>query len=218
MKCSYCNKELDKDNICNNLFCPNYKRKVYENTSFYKNNDTENESTESINDNSNAKINIDYLNSDINDEEFTSFVGKRKSSYYIEYFNRYKINNKFISWNWAAFFFGSYWLLYRKLFLIFFLFILITTSLVSLLGPLAGFTGVIISLVLGMFGNNIYIRFVEHKIFSLRDFSSNITKNISPNLTYNDYIKFLTSKGGTNSVLAFMIILFINFLMIALLY
>ncbi|WP_252237975.1 MULTISPECIES: DUF2628 domain-containing protein [unclassified Clostridium] len=216
MKCPYCNKELDEDNICNNLSCSNYKRKVYETTSFCKNNDSENKSTESINDNS--KINIDYLNDDISDEEFTSFVGKRKSSYYIEYFNRYKTNNKFISWNWAAFFFGAYWLLYRKLFLMFFLFILITTSIVSLLGPFAAFTGVIISLVLGVFGNNIYIRFVEHKIFSVKDFSSNIAKNISPSLTHNDYIKFLTSKGGTNSFLAFIIILFLNFLMIALLH
>ncbi|MBN1059872.1 DUF2628 domain-containing protein [Clostridium botulinum] len=216
MKCPYCTKELSKNNICNNLSCSNYQKKVHENISFCKNNNIENDSTESIDDN--EKFNIDYLNSDISDEEFKSFVGEKKSSYYIEYFNRYKINNRFISWNWASFFFGAYWLLYRKLFLIFFLFLLITTGTVSLLGPFSAFTGVIISLVLGMFGNNIYIRFVEHKIFSIRGFSKNISKNISPNLTHNDYIKLLTSKGGTNSALAFLIILLINFLTIALLY
>ena len=210
MKCPYCNSELDEDNICNNSSCSNYEKIPL--TSFCNDNHIDDDYTKSTDDN--TKINFYSLDNDISDEEFIAFVGEKKSSYYIDYFNRYKTNTNFISWNWSSFFFGAYWLLYRKLFLIFFLVILITVSSITLLGPFANLTTIILSLVFGMFGNNIYIRFVEHKILSLRNFSSNINKNISSSLTQSDYIKLLSVKGGTSSILAYGIIILINVLLI----
>ena len=39
-----------------------------------------------------------------------------KSEYYIPRFRRMARNGSSVSWNWAAFFFGPYWLLYRKMY------------------------------------------------------------------------------------------------------
>lgn len=47
--------------------------------------------------------------------DLSAFVGQ-KSSYYLPRFRRMSRNGKNLSWNWAAFFFGPLWLLYRKMY------------------------------------------------------------------------------------------------------
>lgn len=50
---------------------------------------------------------------DISAEDMVAFVGSN-SSYYLPRFSRMSRNGSFASWNWAAFLFTPYWLLYRK--------------------------------------------------------------------------------------------------------
>ncbi len=48
-------------------------------------------------------------------EDLAAFVGA-KSEYYLPRFRRIARNGSSASWNWAAFFFGPLWLLYRKMY------------------------------------------------------------------------------------------------------
>lgn len=48
---------------------------------------------------------------------YAAFVGMEKSHYYLRRFMRFETEGSMISWNWPAFFFTSWWLLYRKMWL-----------------------------------------------------------------------------------------------------
>ncbi len=52
---------------------------------------------------------------DIKAADLYAFVGQ-KAEYYLPRFRRMAKNGKHSSWNWAAFFFGPLWLLYRKMY------------------------------------------------------------------------------------------------------
>lgn len=51
----------------------------------------------------------------VSERDLTAFVG-HKSSYYLPRFRRMARSGKSLSWNWAAFIFGPLWLLYRKMY------------------------------------------------------------------------------------------------------
>lgn len=55
----------------------------------------------------------------INDEEFIAFIGKNADKYF-RIFRKFNIDGKDkfrITWNWSAFFFTWFWLIYRRIFL-----------------------------------------------------------------------------------------------------
>lgn len=52
---------------------------------------------------------------DVKAEDLSAVVGT-KADYYLPRFRRMARNNSSASWNWAAFFFGPLWLLYRKMY------------------------------------------------------------------------------------------------------
>lgn len=97
------------------------------------------------------------------DPDFLIYVGQNHD-YYLRKFLELKNHNKKISWNWCAFFVTPYWLMYRKMYsyaigvlgVLFFL-ALIGNTLTSLIS-LAGY------ILFGMFGNYIYMQYVEKKI------------------------------------------------------
>ncbi len=51
----------------------------------------------------------------VSSQDVSAFVGL-KATYYVPRFQRMARNNSSASWNWAAFIFGPFWLLYRKMY------------------------------------------------------------------------------------------------------
>jgi hypothetical protein len=80
---------------------------------------------------------------------------KSETKFYLDMFEAYEGKLRFASWNWPAFLFGGFWLLYRKMYLyvffdlIFFLFTF-SDSTHNLYYDITS------QLVLGIFGNSIY--------------------------------------------------------------
>lgn len=97
--------------------------------------------------------------------------------YYEQKYAKFKDKSIFISWNWAAFFFGTVWLWYRKMYAYFFasasflcvIELLIKYRLASEYSKLEGFVyrfaGFFIFniLIFGIFGNAMYFRFLRTK-------------------------------------------------------
>ncbi len=71
---------------------------------------------------------------------------------------------KFISWNWAAFFGGLPWLVYRRLYKI--ALSILGINLIMGLLPLAVafLTSIFIAIFLGAFGTTLYLQFIEKRI------------------------------------------------------
>ena len=55
-------------------------------------------------------------NLDIDKNDLVKFILKN-TDYYISKFEELKITGSKISWNWSAFFFTGYWMLYRKMYI-----------------------------------------------------------------------------------------------------
>ncbi|MGG7097152.1 DUF2628 domain-containing protein [Clostridium sardiniense] len=130
----------------------------------------------------------------ITDSDFIKFVGLKNTEHY---FNQWKNNenkNTFSSWNWASFFLGGYWLLYRKLYAWFVGVTIVDFIAVAILDNfsplLAGLIPLIIMILLGIFGNCIYIRHSKKKILSLKKFFDK----------YGDTDEALKANGGTTLV------------------
>lgn len=131
----------------------------------------------------------------VNDEkDFINFVGHSNTEYYFKKMRKQDGTKQFPSWNFAAFFVPGYWFLYRKLYKWFIGYSIVnviialiaefTNSNVTLIGNL------ILSILVGIFANSIYITHAKRKIKSLRSFFeqfSNVDEQIKAN-------------GGTNIV------------------
>lgn len=118
-------------------------------------------------------------------EQFYDFIKTNKekegtiskaTQHYLDYFDKYQSTGKKSSWNWAAFFFTFQWMLYRKMYLFSFSFlILFVISTLSLIYLLTSNTLWIISclfilasyLFFGFFGNYIYYIHLKKKIKKL---------------------------------------------------
>lgn len=66
-------------------------------------------------DNKSQTVDPNEVIDDIKAEDLAAFVGA-KAEYYLPRFRRMARNGSSASWNWAAFFFGPLWLLYRKMY------------------------------------------------------------------------------------------------------
>lgn len=138
----------------------------------------------------NESINNTNSTSDnISKEEFAAFISSHNTNYYLDYTDKIKTNNKFLSWNWACFFLGPYWLLYRKLYA-FAAILLVVNISSSLLIP--GAFSFIIRIVLSMFANAIYLN------HAIREIST--VKTIIGDSSTTQYINTLHKKGGVNLV------------------
>lgn len=145
----------------------------------------------------NCDNNIYKENESINtlsDNDIIKYIGYSNTEYYFKQFKNNKDKKNFASWNWASFFLGGYWLLYRKLYGSF-----IVVLIASLLGnaifdPISSTISIIFNLaimiLLGVFGNCIYINNGIKKMLSLKRFFSK-HGNVDHALEVN---------GGTNIV------------------
>lgn len=114
-------------------------------------------------------------NSDeITDSDFVTFVGQTNTEYYFNHWKNNSDKNTFSSWNWASFFLGGYWLLYRKLYAWFVGFTIVDFIGFTILDTFSPFISILFSLImmilLGIFGNCIYIRHSKKKILPLKKF------------------------------------------------
>ncbi|MCX7760140.1 MAG: DUF2628 domain-containing protein [Hydrogenothermaceae bacterium] len=97
------------------------------------------------------------------------FVGK-SSDYYIQKWEEIESGGNKISWNWSAFFFGLFWLGYRKMYphafglMIFSLILQYIQKIMNTDPVIVALTNLSISIVLGMFGNYLYYEYTKSKI------------------------------------------------------
>lgn len=134
----------------------------------------------------------------ITKEEIVAFIGRKSNSYYLDKWANLKLSNKYVSWNWWAFFLSSYWLLYRKMYL--WGFITIVINFVSIGGVVIGETIIpplVLSIILALFGNSIYYNHAKEKIYKVK----------KKNLSKENELKAIKKRGGIN--LAIPLIMFI---------
>ena len=148
------------------------------------------------NENINKTNNTSFNTSDnISKEEFAAFIGSNNTNYYLDYTDKMNKNTNFISWNWACFFLGTYWLLYRKLYAAAAIFFVVTIG-TSLLIP--GVSSLLLRILLAMFANAIYLNYSARTIKSV--------KTVIANLSATQYINRLHKKGGVNLAAPFILV------------
>ena len=222
MKCPHCQEELGINNICINPTCSYFGAEITDSEISNINNNatnttnknhnisnnklnTTNSSNNTYNQNNTTikKSNIGPNINDISNEEFLAFFGDKNSEFYLRQVNTYRLNTKFTNWNWSSFFLTFYWLLYRKLYGIAFGYLAIDI-ITSFLGP----ASLILRIVLGFYGNNIYLKAAEKKIRGIRQLNNNISGE--------EYLMKIREQGGTNIIapLAFIFVFIVIILII----
>lgn len=93
-----------------------------------------------------------------------------ETNYYLKTFERNAPQTFFVSWNWSAAFFGVLWMVYRRMYLLAFLYFVlqyVTVHTIELFFPEEnsryGF-GFFFFLLQGLFANSVYFSFVHHKM------------------------------------------------------
>lgn len=175
----------------------NYSSTQSNNTYNQNYNNTEYNQSSKSNDNTNNKSNKNCHVNDISDEEFLAFFGHKNSEFYLRQTNTYRVNSKFTNWNWSSFFLTFYWLLYRKLYGVAFGYFAI-----NIVGHFLGPVSLIMRIILGFYGNNIYLKAAEKKIRGIR--------RLNHNLSREEYLVKIREQGGTNIIapLAFLFVFF----------
>ncbi|MDR1321327.1 MAG: DUF2628 domain-containing protein [Gracilibacteraceae bacterium] len=118
-------------------------------------------------------------------QEMADFIGK-KQQYYMRKFDYLEQGNK-VSWNWAAFFFGNLWLLHRKMYKYFFVFLVITFVLSNSVPEEYSLFSIAITVVIGLMGNYLYMLHVKEKLKAV--------SRLGDQRERSDYIR---KKGGVN--------------------
>lgn len=123
------------------------------------------------------------------DQDLVELVGP-KSEYYLPAFQKLKRENKKTSWNWPAFLFAPYWMMYRKMYTYgaaalagFFVLSLISSTLGTVLS-LAAYVA------FGVLGNYLYMTHLEKQ--------AQQAKMISPQYKQ----EFMTKNGGVSTTAA----------------
>lgn len=199
MFCEKCGSELGTDGKCNNPLCESNKECIHLDEA--KESESSNEFDSSYNDfnkrqDSRSYYQNSYKNSINNDEitsdEFVSFVGPKNTEYYLEKLEVYNTNEKFSSWNWAAFFLMVYWLLYRKMYKTAAILFAINLGVSFFLGSFAPIAFLVIRIGVGVYANQIYIKDSLTKIRNIKKYSKNLSTDAL-------YLR-LSTNGGTNLV------------------
>lgn len=120
------------------------------------------------------------------DGDVVAMIGP-KQEYYIPKFQQMKSQNKKTSWNWVAFFFTPYWFMYRKMYGYGFAALGVAFLITLINAPLFSFLSLGGYIVMGIFANYIYMRWLE--------------KNANQAKTMNEPFRtqFLQKNGGVNS-------------------
>lgn len=185
--CSKCGKKSSKDA----KFCTNCGNKLITIEDSIKN------TTENIKDviknNETYKSFIDTSydensRADFDNRDMVNFIQK-KVEYYIPKFKDMQELYKSTSWNWAAFFFSSWWFLYRKMYAIGFGIILATIVIESFIPYLSLIISIATSVISGLYGNIVYLKHIQKQLDSFRNMDEDIKQRL------------ILSKGGVNIVI-----------------
>ena len=185
--CSKCVKKSSKDA----KFCTNCGNKLITIEDSIKN------TTENIKDviknNETYKSFIDTSydensRADFDNRDMVNFIQK-KVEYYIPKFKDMQELYKSTSWNWAAFFFSSWWFLYRKMYAIGFGIILATIVIESFIPYLSLIISIATSVISGLYGNIVYLKHIQKQLDSFRNMDEDIKQRL------------ILSKGGVNIVI-----------------
>ena len=99
----------------------------------------------------------------------------RSTSYYISKFRIMRDDDTAITWNWSAFLFTYFWLLYRKMYrigiglVVFSQVLSITLRLLSVPNLTRSLISASIGLIFGFVGNSLYMQSIEKTIEALND-------------------------------------------------
>lgn len=216
MKCPYCKEELGLNNICINPSCSHFSSSFDNNTC--ETNDSKDKNNISVNisdshnddsyseysDTNNSSANDFSFNpSIISDEEFENIISKKNRDYYMNNLQKYKEKKKFTSWNWPCFFFGPYWMLYRKMFALGFAYLLLDFIIdLSIDEPIA----LALRIVLSVFANAIYLHHCEKKIRKVK-------RNYD--MQNPSYYDSLRKKGGTSIIIPIISTLIVSMISIS---
>lgn len=201
MFCEKCGENIGLDGKCTNPLCEsNQGHNSKNNLNMPK--DYSNKFSSGSFNNFSSQDNNTYTNPNaVTEEDFMIFVGEKNTEYYLDKFYRYQSNQNFASWNWAAFFLGMFWILYRKLYK--FAGILFGINLLSvfLIGD-STILNLVIMIGCGVYGNLVYVKDSLRKIENIKRFSSSTNgMDLNNRLIHN---------GGVNLVGPIILLLLIT--------
>ena len=125
-----------------------------------------------------------------------------KTEYYLPRFEKMETLNSFTDWNWAAFFFGFWWMLYRKMY-VFGAVALVVTELLSML-TIPGL-GLLVSLAVGVVGNFLYMKDINNRTDKAMDLQPEEREL---------YIQKNSGTGWTGVVVAFVVFLVLGMIFV----
>ena len=125
-----------------------------------------------------------------------------KTEYYLPRFEKMETLNSITDWNWAAFFFGFWWMLYRKMY-VFGAVALVVTELLSLL-TIPGL-GLLVSLAVGVVGNFLYMKDINNRTDKAMDLQPEEREL---------YIQKNSGTGWTGVVVAFVVFLVLGMIFV----
>ena len=177
MFCTKCGSKLDDGAS----FCYNCGVSVVKNT--YTSTDEE----KYTNDTAEAEFVGTEASGDFIDDDVEALIGVEKRIFYINRFAEMKQKNKKATWNWCAFLFGPAWMIYRKMYV----YGAALWLLEIVLGELPAVLDLTLSVLLGVFGNYIYMMYLEK-------LSAEAKALQEPNKS-----EFIKKNGGTSATAVF---------------
>lgn len=138
-------------------------------------------------------------------DEFMQALIQNNIYYYDQKFAMMNMSGSSVAWNWASFFLGAYWMVYRKMYLntLFLWLINIGIGLIGMIPVvgwiISGILGIGLWVCMGLFGNVIYKKHVEKIYEECR------------NLSYDHRKQECVTKGGTSGGAVVVYILIVIF-------
>lgn len=185
--CSKCGKKSSK----NAKYCTNCGNKLItvedsikstaeEFKDVIKNNETYKSFTDSSYD--------ENYKADFDNRDMVNFIQK-KDDYYINKFKDIQELYKSTSWNWAAFFFNSWWFLYRKMYAIGFGIIIANIVIGAVIPYLSLLASIAVAVISGLYGNIAYLKHIQKQLDSFKNMDESTKQRL------------ILNKGGVNIVI-----------------
>ena len=128
------------------------------------------------------------IRTDDTDAVMVAFLGPKNADYYLRVFSRFRAGAGWFSWNWSAILVTSPWLLYRRLWLWFFVFWLgaplvatVLAGIVAAFNPLAGAATFTITyfFIAPLLANFLYFRHATAQVDSAKQLTPRIETQIA---------------------------------------
>lgn len=119
----------------------------------------------------------------VQQKEFTDFIAQDTddncTAYYTKIFEDFARDANPLTWNWSAFLFATYWLIYRKMYVCGVCFLILILLLMKLGITAFLILNVILHIMIGMLGNYIYYKKMMNLHGSAKAFSKQFEVNIT---------------------------------------